>query len=316
MNSLVKFSVLFFYLDLDPVFADYPEPKIVGGWQADIQQVPYFVRFEFTNRNLPKYPWGGFCGATIIHPQWLLTVAHCTGWPNPNDMRLILGVNDRNDENNMPRKGNLFPRVSLTICHPEYKEGTALNESGIFHDYSVNDICLLRTDHLLQFGKYINKALLPWEAFDQKFEDKELLVSGYGMTGIKNKGFYGDKLHSIKLKVLPRNECESLFNNPNFPPLFYGDNSICAKGFDEVLRATCYYDSGGGLLYEDSITGCSVLIGAVKGHHPGSYCSGATQFPLVSAYKVWIQNTLERYSYPPTKDDLPKYTYPRRNKFD
>jgi secreted trypsin-like serine protease len=46
------------------VSAGEPEPRIVGGQNADINEYPWFTA------------WGKSCGATLIHDDILLTAAH------------------------------------------------------------------------------------------------------------------------------------------------------------------------------------------------------------------------------------------------
>lgn len=46
------------------VSATEPEPRIVGGQDADFMEYPFFTS------------WGRSCGATLIHDDILLTAAH------------------------------------------------------------------------------------------------------------------------------------------------------------------------------------------------------------------------------------------------
>ena len=94
-----------------------------------------------------------------------------------------MGVDDLRDVENMPSRGELLPRVDLSHCHPKYKKdiiGPAYHATT----KAFNDICLLRTDHVLEFGKYVNRAVLPWHAYDQKIEGREMMLSGFGKIGL------------------------------------------------------------------------------------------------------------------------------------
>ena len=100
MNSIVEVLVLLLLLDL--CLAQDPEPKIVGGWEADIRNIPFFVLLENEDDNSLVKPGEDHetCGSTIIHPQWLLTAAHCT-WNYFTNSRtrypfwLIMGVDEK-----------------------------------------------------------------------------------------------------------------------------------------------------------------------------------------------------------------------------
>ena len=299
-------------------FADHPEPKIVGGWEADIRDVPYFARITYSfNRTLygQTVLITDFCGATIIHQQWLLSACSCVTRVigNKYPLWMVLGVDNLNDTQYMPRRGDLLPRVDLIQCHPQYKSefvGPAENKLSL----SKHDICLLRTDHLLVFGNYINRAALPWKAYDQEFIEKSLLVSGFGRIGLPGKN--PDKLLSIRVKLLTHEECESLFNPPDLPIFYDRDFNICAMSADNVTRSPCSGDSGGGLIYEDSVSGCPVVIGVVSSMN-APFCYSAVRFPKVSLYKSWIQQTMQRFNYPTGQGNINatrgRYDYPERN---
>ena len=227
------------------VFSENPEPRIVGGWEADILDVPYFARITYSFKTfLTGKHVTDFCGATIIHQQWLLSACSCVTRVigNKYPLWMVLGVDNLNDTQYMPRRGDLLPRVDLIQCHPQYKSefvGPAENKLSL----SKHDICLLRTDHLLVFGNYINRAALPWKAYDQEFIEKSLLISGFGRIRLPGKN--PDKHLSIRVKLLTQKKCEPLFNYPDYPILYDRDFDMCTESVDNVTRSTCHGDSGG-----------------------------------------------------------------------
>ena len=70
MNFVFEWTMLLLLLALSPVLARDPHAKIVGGWEADIKDVPYFVRVEKDSHNslMKGVDVNSRCGATIIHP--------------------------------------------------------------------------------------------------------------------------------------------------------------------------------------------------------------------------------------------------------
>ncbi len=57
-------TILLLATSLRLISAAEPEPRIVGGQDAEFMEYPYFTS------------WGRSCGATLIHDDILLTAAH------------------------------------------------------------------------------------------------------------------------------------------------------------------------------------------------------------------------------------------------
>ena len=306
VNILMK--VLF--LQLACVFADRPEAKIMGGRPANILEVPYFVAIkEATNDSLTESEKLPFCGSTIIHSQWLLTAGHCCD--NPFPYSLVMGVDHLSDTENMPRKNNLLLRPDLVVMHPEFR--TLVVGKVVFHLVSLNDLCLLRLDHHIEFGPFINRATLPWTAYDNEFTGKSLLASGYGWDGptrVKTK-----KLISTNMKWASHDVCEARTRPvlPGEPPMYTPEFSICTTSVDDVKRVACYGDSGGGIIYKDSITQCNVILGVIS---DGDGCRKVTISVNVSFYKNWVEDTMDRFSSNKSELDREQYFYPERNRID
>lgn len=275
--------------------SEKPDLKIVRGWPTDITQTPYHVAIETRK---------GICGSSIISTQWLLTVAHCIVKQDATmkHVDLIIGVDDREDYANMPQRNGRLPRADLIICHPNYKHWYFMDNFGQRNAASINDICLLRVDHQLQFGKYIKKVGLPWKAFDQDTTKKGLIVSGFGMRRLH--GPKSRKLFSTFLQIMTDEECENLMGLQGF---------LKEKAFCTTSNGTghaCNFDSGGGLVYKDSIPECPIIIGLVS-IGDCSFPPYATKFTQVKGYKAWIEETMEMYHRPHSNKS---YTYPERNK--
>ena len=299
------------------VLARNPEPRIIGGWDADITKSPYYVRIDVGHNNSRT---GGklynSCGSIIIDHQWILTAGHCIPEPELNlPIWLIMGIDDLKDIENMPSRGDLLPRVDLSICHPKYKD-TIIGPAYHATTKVFNDICLLRTDHVLEFGKYVNRAVLPWEAYDQKIEGREMLFPGFGKIGIYPT-IFSDKLKATKLKVLRPDECAHFYNNQMYPGLFSAELDICTISPDEVVRAGCGGDSGGGLVYEDAITLCPIVVGIVSAGST-QFCNESNIFTKISAYRTWIEETIQRFTLSTAEmtSNRDRVNYPARNRIE
>ncbi|GLH12150.1 Lectizyme [Gryllus bimaculatus] len=70
--------------DLEPNFAN---GRIVGGSNTDIKFHPYQVSVQRNGRH--------FCGGSIIHANYILTAAHCTGYSGTYSVRAGTSLNGR-----------------------------------------------------------------------------------------------------------------------------------------------------------------------------------------------------------------------------
>lgn len=67
-----------------PVVAETKDNRIINGYTAEIGQFPYQVSLRNQNRH--------FCGASIIHPNWVVTAYHCVSGRTPEFVTAVVGA--------------------------------------------------------------------------------------------------------------------------------------------------------------------------------------------------------------------------------
>uniref|UniRef100_A0A1Y1N5M6 Phenoloxidase-activating factor 2 n=1 Tax=Photinus pyralis TaxID=7054 RepID=A0A1Y1N5M6_PHOPY len=172
------------------------------------------------------------CGASLIHPQVVLTAAHCVH--NKNDSYKI-----RAGEWDISGTNELYPHqdrgIKETIVHPRYRSGT------LFYD-----VALLVLESPVQLTENVDVVCLP---------DKSTVVSSnlfcYG-TGWGRKVFTEEKTNStilkkVELAVVDREACLKRLKSTRLGSHFkLHETFICAGG--EIGLDLCKGDGGGPLV--------------------------------------------------------------------
>lgn len=244
-------------------------PRIVGGVEVDPPDKYPFVAALVRAWQEDEFQ-GQFCGASLIHPEWVLTAGHCVG-SSPASINVLVGRSDLTDDTQGERIG-----VAEIHRHPRFDSATL-----------ANDVALIRLERAATAGSPISLAT-PADAM--------LFAPGVVATVVGWGSTYGlppgtpeqpAKLRELGVPIISDAACTLAWGDLAIFP-----DMLCAGGVQG--QDSCVGDSGGPLFVGGKQVG--IVSG---GSNPCAQASRPGLYARVATYQEWIASILAATPPPP-----------------
>lgn len=232
--------------------------KIINGDEVEPGAYPFMV-------SLHSETYGEhFCGASLIHEQYVLTAGHCTADFEASDLKVVLGLHERANFENA-----LVVEVAEVIEHPDY-------DGRVDFDFS-----------LLKLASPVDANRFPTLAYNTtKLEEDEIedgIMSTTMGWGVTEENREADVLMEVDVPLVSQRACRKAYS--------FGltDAMICA-GYKRGGKDACQGDSGGPLVIEDE--GELLLVGTVSWGHGCARPNAYGVYGRVSMAAEWIDEVI------------------------
>jgi len=269
------------------------KPAICGIRNKD--GIGYEVTNSIDEAQYAEFPWMAalsvidenghdqyLCGGSLIHPQVILTAAHCVHGKSNRALKVRLGEWDTQTTS------EIFPHtdheVTNVIIHSDF------GEVNLF-----NDVALLILTHPVELSVHINTVCLPPPNYN--FDHQSCFASGWGADKFGNKSVYRVNLKKITLPTLPLRSCQERLRNTKLGPRFKIHKSFMCAGGEHGVD-TCTGDGGSPLVcpvpdkheiyFQAGIVAWGIECGIEN--VPGVYVN-------VIKFRTWIDNHMVELGY-------------------
>ncbi|XP_053462302.1 kallikrein-2-like [Nycticebus coucang] len=236
------------------------QSRIVGGWECERHSQPWHV--GLTHNDF------AYCGGILVHPQWVLTAAHCSVYGG----QVWLGRHTLSEDEDTAQ----VIKINQTFLHPLYNTTHLKHQTLEVLEDSSHDIMLLHLSKPANITDAVKVVDLP----TQEPELRSICyTSGWG--SIHPDNFIRPRsLQCVDIILLSNDKCEKAYAEK------VTEFMLCAGSWDGG-KDTCMGDSGGPLICNGTLQGITSW-----GGKPCALRQKPALYTKLWHYLKWINETI------------------------